>query len=328
MLNGKGFYIWNIQNTEGGDIPRIVSMAREAGLSHVLVKIADGIQAFNIRNGVDLAFLLVDALQDAGIEVWGWQYIYGNLPAQEAAMAARRIQQTGVTGFVINAEKEMKGKPTQAAAYLNALKSAVSIPLGLSSYRWPSYHPDFPWVQFLSRVDVNLPQVYWLQAHNPSYQLQRTFDEFRQSRYPQVPIIPTGAAFLEYGWYPTPDEIEAFLLKAQGLADGANFWVWENTRKYCSNLWEVIKSHDWANPPVPEPEPVPEVSVPKVTILVDGLNVRSGPGTNYSIVRKVNKGTQIHVLDIDGATLWAQIAPGEWVAVTLNNVMYSKLEIQ
>ncbi len=328
MLKGKGYYIWNIWNTEGGNIQKIVSLAQEAGLSHALVKIADGISTFNISSsGVDYARVLTAALQSVGIEVWGWQYIYGNSPSLEASVAVRRIQQTGVSGFVVNAEKEMKGKASAAVSYMNTLRANTQVPLGLSSYRWPSYHPDFPFVEFLSRVDVNLPQVYWLLAHNPTYQLTRTLEEFSNAKFPQVPIIPTGAAFVEYGWSPSSEEVVAFLVKAQSSCEGANFWVWENTRKNLPNIWEVIKSHDWANPPIPDPEPLPEVVAPKVTVLVDTLNVRSGPGTEYRVVRKVYRGEELPVTDVIGVT-WVEIEPGQWVAVTLGGARYTELEIK
>lgn len=321
MIHGKGMYIWNIRNTEGGNVDQIVRVAVEAGLSHALVKIADGTTDFNGT----AAIVLTSALQDAGIEVWGWQYIYGAYPSLEAITAARRIRETGVSGFVVNAEKEMKGKPAQASAYMTALKANTSVPLGLSTYRWPSYHPDFPFKEFLAKVDVNLPQVYWLQAHNPSYQLERCIREYANPALPQVPIIPTGAAFVEYGWYPTPEEVRAFMGKAQSSCEGCNFWVWENTRKNLPNIWEVIRLYDWANPPVPEP--LPEVDVPKVTVLADTLNVRSGPGTGYPIVRKVRKGDVIPARSAVGPTVWAEIGDNEWVAVSVNGVKYASLEI-
>ncbi len=322
MIHGKGQYIWNIWNTEGGDIGKIVSLAKEAGLSHILVKIADGTHDFNGT----AAILLTAALQEAGIEVWGWQYIYGAYPSLEAITAARRIKETGVTGFVVNAEKEMKGKPAQAVSYMNTLKANTSVPLGLSTYRWPSYHPDFPFKEFLQRMDINLPQVYWLQAHNPSYQLERCLSEYANPAFPQRPIVPTGAAFIEYGWAPTPDEVKAFMVKAQSSCEGANFWVWENTRKNLPNIWEVIRLYDWANPPVPEP--LPEVAIPKLTVLVDTLNVRSGPGTGYPRVRKVSKGDVIPVSKVSGPTVWAQVGDSEWVAVSVNGIQYASLEIK
>jgi len=41
-LVGKGFYIWKISRCEGGDVQAIATVAAQAGLTHILVKIADG----------------------------------------------------------------------------------------------------------------------------------------------------------------------------------------------------------------------------------------------------------------------------------------------
>ena len=46
MLTGKGIYIWQVQECENGDVAQIALQAREAGLRHVLVKVADGVHAF------------------------------------------------------------------------------------------------------------------------------------------------------------------------------------------------------------------------------------------------------------------------------------------
>ena len=44
---GKGFYIWKIPSCEGGDPVKIAYTAHRAGLTHVLIKIANGIYDYN-----------------------------------------------------------------------------------------------------------------------------------------------------------------------------------------------------------------------------------------------------------------------------------------
>ena len=55
-LRGKGYYIWKIPNCENGDPAAIANVAAQAGLSHVLIKIADGVGSYNVdlTTGVDL----------------------------------------------------------------------------------------------------------------------------------------------------------------------------------------------------------------------------------------------------------------------------------
>lgn len=42
------------------------------------------------------------------------------------------------------------------------------------------------------------------------------------------------------------------------------------------------------------------------------LNVRSGPGTNYKVVRSLKKGSKIEVIATSGS--WSQIGKNEWVS--------------
>ena len=87
-LQGKGFFAFNLPDCEGGDPSSILAAAQAAGLSHIIVKIADGVQAAGIDpSGVDFTAPVVQALQQAGMNVWGWQSVYGNDPSAEAAIA-------------------------------------------------------------------------------------------------------------------------------------------------------------------------------------------------------------------------------------------------
>src|SRR5574341_428541 len=111
-LEGKGVYIWQLHKCDAGNAGVISHRAQQAGLSHVLIKIADGARAYN----VDLAAPVVDALKAAGIQVWGWQFVYGDEPFGEAEIAAHRVKTLSLDGFVVNAELDYKKKHAAAAA--------------------------------------------------------------------------------------------------------------------------------------------------------------------------------------------------------------------
>ncbi len=253
-LTGKGFFIWRIANTENGDINATANMARAANFSHVLIKIADGVGAYNFDfdRGLDLVPPLAQALKARGIQVWGWHYVYGEDPLGEANRAIQRIQQTGVDGYVIDAEGEYKqpGKAAAARSFMTRLRSALpNLQVALSSYRYPSLHPQLPWREFLNGCDLNMPQVYWLQSHNPADQLRRCVAEF-QAMSPFRQIIPTGAAFVEYGWRPSPEEVTDFLRTTQELnLSGANFWEWANCRRNLPEVWSSIHDYPWPGGP-------------------------------------------------------------------------------
>jgi len=82
MITGKGMFIWKLYRCENGDPQAIANVAAQAGLSHVLVKIADnsGIYNYDWDNHRDLVPPVVSALKARGIEVWGWHYVYGKDP--------------------------------------------------------------------------------------------------------------------------------------------------------------------------------------------------------------------------------------------------------
>lgn len=255
VLQGKGFYIWKIKNCEEGNVEKIAQTAREADLSHVLIKVANGIYSYNYdwNQKADLVPPVVRALHAKGIQVWGWHYVFGNQPIPEARIAIRRVTELGLDGYVIDAESEYKasGKASAARQFMRELRSGVgtSTPIALSSYRFPSLHP-IPWNEFLEKCDYNMPQVYWLKAHNPADQLTQTLQEYESPRIRyRPPIIPTGAAFREHNWEPTIAEVKEFLDEVRKFnLSAANFWEWHACREVLEpehQMWKAIAAYEW-----------------------------------------------------------------------------------
>lgn len=247
-LKGKGFFIWQIPRCENGDVAAIADLAEQANFSHILVKIADGDSPYNIVNEIDLVPPLVQALRARSIAIWGWHYVYGYEPQAEAQIAIQRLNELGLDGYVIDAEAQYKepGKDEAALIFMEALRDALpTFPIALSSYRYPTYHPMLPWVEFLQSCDLNMPQVYWIGAHNPAEQLARSLREF-EAITPFRPLIPTGAAFIEGGWQPTTAEVLEFLQAARDLnMSAANFWEWSNCRRNLPDIWNAIRDFPW-----------------------------------------------------------------------------------
>jgi hypothetical protein len=118
-------------------------------------------------------------------------------------------------------------------------------PVALSSYRYPSYHPQLPWREFLEGCDFNMPQVYWKFSKNPGEQLARCVREF-QSVTPYRPIIPTGAAFKEHGWAPDPAEVLEFFEAARKLnLPAANLYSWDSCRANLPDVWKTSAEYEW-----------------------------------------------------------------------------------
>ncbi len=255
-LKGKGYYIWQVRHCEEGDPDRIATLARKANLSHVMIKIADGTFPYNVDldSGYDYARPVIKRLQAHNVQVWGWHYIYGDYPEQEAEIGFTRALELGVDGFVVDAELEYE-TPTKAAAasrYMTILRNNLgSIPLALSSFRYPSFHIDFPWTNFLERCDYNMPQVYWEQSHHKAgEQLLRCVNDFKKKR-PFRPIIPTGPTYKQGGWIPYKEEIIEFMDVAKKLGlTAVNFWYWDGCRRYMPEFWDLVRDYSYDNKPV------------------------------------------------------------------------------
>jgi hypothetical protein len=258
-LQGKGFFTWRLVVVEGGDPQAIVAQALAANLTHVLIKIANGILSYNIdpTTGLDRAQIVSRALRAQGVQVLGWHYVYGDNPIGEANIAIRRINEVGVDGYVIDAEQEYKrpGMRTSATRFMTHLRNALpTFPFALSTYRYPSYHPELPWREFLTYCDLSMPQVYWMQATNAGQQLIRCVNEY-QAMTPYRPIVPTGAAFGEHGWKPTVSEVLEFLETAQSLnLPAVNFWEWSDARSRLLPIWDAIAAYPYG----PKPQDISE----------------------------------------------------------------------
>ncbi len=255
-VEGKGFWIWKVKDCEGGDPAKIVAAAQAAGFSHVMVKIADGQYAYNLdrNSNTDLLAPVVDALKTAGIAVWGWHYVYGYSPTSEAAIAVKRTTELGLDGYVIDAEIEytQPGRVTAARTFMDRVRKGLpNLPMALSSYRFPSYHPQLPWKEFLDKVDYNMPQVYWEKAHNPEPQLQRTVKEF-EAKTPFRPVIPTGPAYRAGSWGPSTDDTQVFCDTAKKLGlKAVNFFSWDECKRDLPKIWDSVAAYQWHEPVVP-----------------------------------------------------------------------------
>lgn len=284
-------YMWIVKRCTGGYSPEtpearahIINTMKANGLKSVYIKVADGINSYNLRdlgnkNYVDdiLPALFAD-LKAAGIPAIGWQYIYGYSPEKEAQKAAARIKQFDLDGFVLDPEAEMKVHGASASRrYMETLRDLTEVPLGLSSYRYPSYHADFPWDGFLDYMsadmgDAHIPQVYWIgdnRPTGPAEQLKRSMDEL--SAKLDLPFAPAGAAYGEQltsgYWCVSPKQIANFAEAARELGCiGMSWWEWGilDEKSYGPALWEEIikQSKSWTGetPPAPEEPEEPPMS--------------------------------------------------------------------
>jgi hypothetical protein len=264
MLTGKGMFIWKIQECHNGDISEIIRKSVRSNYSHVLVKVANGIYSYNFdwEKKIDLVPPLIQALKNEGIQAWGWHYLFGDQPYEEAQKAISRIRGLGLDGYALDAEGHYKGKYNAAKTFMSQLTAAITdIPIALSSYRYPAYHPQLPWNEFLKKCDLNMPQVYWMHANNPGAQLKKCINQFQNLQY-TPPIFPTGPACTEHGWTPTIPEIVEFMDTAKQLnLAGVNFWEWSNMHNYLpAEYYRTIRDYEWDAGPRP-PDDIAELYI-------------------------------------------------------------------
>jgi hypothetical protein len=242
-LRGNGMWIWQLEKSDRGDLDTIAARAAAAGVSTVYVKAGDGTTPWD-----QFTPLLVGALHQRGLKACAWQFVYGNSPAAEAAVATAAIQ-AGADCFVIDAEGQYEGKYAAAQTYMSALRAAVgaSYPIGLTSFPYVDYHPGLPFSVFLGPggAQANLPQAYWkdiggtvdaISAHTLAH-----------NRIYQTAIAPLGQTYDN----PAAADVRRFrqLWAAYG-AQGVSWWSWQATDE---PHWKVL------NEPAPaaavEPDP-------------------------------------------------------------------------
>ncbi|MCJ7696070.1 MAG: nuclear transport factor 2 family protein [Anaerolineaceae bacterium] len=310
-LTGKGYFLWRILQCEKGDPEKIANQASDAGLSHMIIKIADGAFPYNYdkEKKIDYVPAVVDALRARNISVWGWHYVYGNYPKQEAEIAIKRTKQFALDGYVINAEGEYKipGRSANAKIFMSNLRNSLgSTPIALSSFRYPNTHREFPWHAFVERCDLVMPQVYWMKSHNNAgAQLTRSIEEFK-SIFPKVTILPTGPTFKEWGWIPYKEEVLEFLQTAKKMnLPGVNFYSFDQSRQpFLQDLWKVVKDFQWENG---------NLNRSMADQLVDALNTR-----NIELISPLYTEDAIHVrpeLIIKG-----KYAINQWTQKLLNEI--------
>lgn len=220
VMRGDGMWIWQLTRSDGGDVDAIAARARAAGMTTVYVK---GSDAGNVWS--QFTPQLVTSLHARGLRVCAWQFVYGSDPIAEASAGAANVA-AGADCLVIDAETAYERRYAAAQRYVTALRARIgpSYPLGLTSFPYVDYHPDFPYSVFLApgAAQANMPQVYW-RAIGGSVDAVSA-KTVAQNRVYGAPMAPLGQA---YGGV-TPAEVQRFRAIWAGYgAAGLSWWSWQ-----------------------------------------------------------------------------------------------------
>jgi hypothetical protein len=225
-----GMWIWYVKDASGGSANAIIEQARAHRIGTVYVKSGDDRNYWS-----QFSPKLVAALKAGGLNVCGWQYVYGRHPKDEAKVAARAID-AGADCFVIDAEIEYEGRYTQAATYVRRLRAAAgaAYPIALASFPYVDYHPGFPYSVFLGPggAQYNLPQAYWKDIGGS---VDTILDHtYLWNRPYGAPVHPVGQLYQA----PRRGEILRFrkFSKAAGTT-GVSWWSWPEAS---GSEWDAV----------------------------------------------------------------------------------------
>ncbi len=250
-LQGKSIFINDLSACEGGDASAIAEAAKAAGLSPLIVKIAEADQPLSVDP-------IIKVLRGLGMPVWGWHHVRGTNPLTEAQVAIERVSTLDLQGYVVNAEVEYEqpGRDISASQFMTALRESLAIPIALSSFAFPNFHADFPWAVFLDDCTYHMPKVFWEEAHNAGEQLRESRTQCDALPHAR-PYLPIAAAYRTTNWSPQPSDINDFLAAARELdLPAVSFFCWDLCRKYLPDIWQAIAEYSWEAAPVPPANPV------------------------------------------------------------------------
>lgn len=293
-LPGKGYFVEDaarvLAQMGGRDVGEVARVAVDAGIQHVIMKIADGGRPFPApgTNQDRVMGKMLDALRRAGITVWGWTVLYGApvSPQDQARALAQRARQWQMPGLVLvipdDGADQWSGAAGAARArqYVTALREElVPLPaahLAFSPHPLPARQPDFPFAPFLDACDIVMPHVYWVaRGEGDAMAALQAIDQKYNQLCPEKLLIPVGAACGQvtgargrrYFWSASPRQLVRFMDQARVLGMPAfTFWRWElalrdphNQRYNGAELWDAIAAY-----PLPPRADAPRAAPPNL----------------------------------------------------------------
>ena len=310
---GKGIFVWKEAyiNPSGG-FQGVVDQCIDLGLDWVAIKIGNG-SSTAYASFADMPGA-VKRLHEAGIKVWGWHYVTGGNgyssigPMNDAVFAYDQCTRLELDGYLIDAESEYKtgsDPKGRAQVYADALQGlGARMPIGLCSYRFPTLHPEFPWVEMLSVCTLHVPQLYWGPGRWLT-DLNRSYSELEALK--NLPFVPDGRNYVGDGYAgPTPGnetlwiqqfvaEINGFMQackdrKYPGFTSWALDFMFLSTHAGGEERYAAVKSFEWWREV--EAEPFPDVDHALATLAVrqkamyDDL-VRNFPDLTWTNIAQV-----------------------------------------
>jgi hypothetical protein len=351
-ITGKGMYLWQLWSSHGGgrNLDAIIARLQSAGVGWIVIKMADGNSNYNspdhsLYNWAVANYGSMDSVVSVfhsnGIKLLAFQYVYGiprrwSYSITETDAANMILDVKGIDGLLIDAEIQydtLSNRDAAAQAYCDSIRAHHPEGfVGLTAWARIVGHATFPWVAFLSRVEVNMPQTYWAaRPTTPQNELSIMSTQF--TTYTNIwisqgdsaadkPIMPIGQG--EYFGYSNdvmPGDITSFcdLSQAQYIYPGVSLWeynqiahayVWD---EYAA-AWQTTSVSGSGNSPMeyslsqnyPNPfNPVTTIqfSIPVGTYGRTSLRVYDLLGREVAVLVNEKKAPGSYQVTFDGAGL-------------------------
>lgn len=152
-LSGKYIWIWRLVYSENGNTAALIQKARDLGISGYIIKTHDGSNFWQQSSAIT-------EFRRAGLSCGAWGYSYGrNVDGEVLAIRKTVSLQPDFYVLDVEGEYEASGMRNTAQDLLGKLGS-LGLPLGYTSFAFPSYHP-VPFDIFSRYCDFTMPQIYW-----------------------------------------------------------------------------------------------------------------------------------------------------------------------
>ena len=154
--------------------------------------------------------------QALDLSCWDWFPDVDDPAGPGLAEAVEFAASVGARSFILNAEKDFRGRKAAALLYASSARAhcqRLGLSLGLVSYSVPSTVRNFPWLEFARFCDFGIPEVYDREgAFDPRYP-RRAIDSWRAAGFRC--IVPACGIYQRDNGGPfrwrTPEEVRHHL---------------------------------------------------------------------------------------------------------------------
>jgi hypothetical protein len=245
-------WIWQWNQTAGGNAAAIVAQAVRSGLHQLWIRVGDSLNGFY---GSSELTALVPPAHAAGLAViaWGFPYLYD--PLGDARWTAQILAWHGpggmaVDGYSADIERSSEGvdlSAKRAAVYLQQVRRVAGSRLIIATVYPPidAYWTggEYPFTAMAPYVDAFAPMIYWA-CTDPAG--DAAVDIARLSTLRPVHIIGQAYSMASVGGRPNAPsgaEITEFLEAGKlDRAVGASFWVWQSATE---QEWSALAAYRW-----------------------------------------------------------------------------------